>query len=166
MQIRDLVHTIQSSELTSQQVKAAFGEIFLSMDTLENQLEAQEIVEMMRIVKVPTYSQHIPNSAIIVETAGAAGLTKMFSPETNKTYRLLGVSVTNAGNVSNVEFGLQNDASGFVALFAGDINAAGITALTSVRDVTFDSSVYPAFLINTGDVNDLSFAIAYCELVQ
>ena len=166
MQIRDLVHTIQSSDLTSQQIRAAFGEIFLSRDTLENQLEAQEIVEMMRIVKSPTYSQHIPNSAVIQETPGSVGLTKMFTPEDNKTYRLLGACVTNAGNVSNVEFGLQDDSSNFVALFKGDAAATATTALTTVRDVTFDSNVFPAFLINTGDENDLSFIIAYCELVQ
>ena len=52
-QIRDLVHTIKSSDLTASQIKAGFGEIFLSKDTIDNQLEVQEIVEMSRSVKTP-----------------------------------------------------------------------------------------------------------------
>lgn len=165
-QIRDLVHTIKSANLTPAQIEAAFGEIYLSRDTLENQLEAQEIVEMMRIVKAPMYGAHIPDTATIVIKAGTSGLEKMFTATANRTYKILGVSVTNAGNVGTIQFGLSDTSSNFCALYQGTVAATAVTALTDLHGVTFDSQVFPAFLIETGDVNDYQFEMAYCEIIQ
>jgi len=165
-QIRDLVHTIKSTDLTPAQIEAGFGPIYLSQDTIPNQLEVQEIVDQFRSVKLPTYGTHIPDTAQIVVTAGAAGLTKMFTTESNKTYKILAFSVTNAGNVAQVQVGLQDSSSNFACLFQGDVIAAGVTAIRDVHGVTFDSSVFPAFVIESGDVNDFSFELAYCEIVQ
>jgi len=165
-QIRDLVHTVKSSDLTPLQIFNAFGEIFLSADTMDNQLEAQEIVEMMRVVKVPTYGTHIPNTAKYEVTAGTSGLIKLVTVEQNKTYKILAASVDNAGNAVPVRFGLQDANNNFVAIFRNDVNAAGLTAFTDAPGVTFDSSMFPAAVIEAGDVNDFNFEIAYCEIVQ
>jgi hypothetical protein len=166
-QIRDLVHTIKSADLTPAQIQAAFGEIYLSNDTLENQLESQEIVEMMRVVKAPMYGTHIPNTGTVINTAGASGLTKMFDPETNRTYKILAVSVTNAGNVGQVQFGMMNSAGNiFACIFRGDVAATATTAFADVQGVTFDANTIPAFLIESGDVNDYNFEMAYCEIIQ
>lgn len=165
-EIRDLVHTIKSTDLTPAQIEAGFGPIFLSRDTISNQLEVQEIVDQFRSVKLPTYGTHIPDTGVVVVTPGSASLQKMFTTEANKTYKILAFSVTNQGNVAQVQIGLQDSSSNFACLFRGDVIATGTTAITDVHGVTFDSSVFPAFLIETGDVADFSFEMAYCEIVQ
>lgn len=165
-QIRDLVHTIKSKDLTGDQIESAFGEVYLSKDEINTQLEVQEIVDQFRSVKLPTYGSHIPDTAQVVVTAGASGLTKMFTTEANKTYKILAWSCTNAGNVGNVQIGLQDSASNFSALFVGQVTATAVTAFTDLHGVTFDSSVFPAFVIESGDVNDYQFEMAYCEIVQ
>jgi hypothetical protein len=165
-QIRDLVHTIKSSDLTSAQIESAFGEIFLSKDTIENQLESQEIVDQFRIVKVPTYGQPIPNSSVIVVKAGESGLVKLFTATDNKTYKILAFSITNAGNAATCQIGLQDSSSDFATVFSGTAIATGVTAITDMIGITFDNTVFPAFLITSGDVNDFTFEMAYCEIVQ
>jgi hypothetical protein len=169
-QIRDLVHTIKSADLTPNQIENAFGEIFLSRDTIENQLESQEIVSMFQAVKVPTYGHHIPNTATIVVKGGESGLTKLFTAENNKTYKILALSVANAGDAQTFQFGLQNDSGDYAVIEATMANAStdndGITVIDRAEGITFDNSVFPAFLITSGDVNDLAFSMAYCEIVQ
>lgn len=165
-QIRDLVHTIKSKDLTPAQIEQGFGKIYLSKDTMMNQLEVNEIIDMFRSVKLPTYGSHIPDTAQVVVTAGASGLTKMFTTESNKTYKILSWSCTNAGNTGNVQIGLQDSSSNFSALFVGQVTATAVTAFSNLHGVTFDSSVFPAFVIESGDVNDYQFEMAYCEIVQ
>jgi hypothetical protein len=165
-QIRDLVHTIKSADLTPNQIENAFGEIFLSRDTIENQLESQEIVSMFQAVKVPTYGHHIPNTATIAVKGGESGLTKVFTAEDNKTYKILALSVTNAGDAQTFQFGLQDSSSNFAVVFNGTAAATTDTVIDDMIGITFDNSVFPAFLITSGDVNDLAFSMAYCEIVQ
>lgn len=165
-QIRDLVHTIKGMDLTPAQIESAFGEIYLSRNTLDNQLDSQEIVQQFRAVKLPTYGTHIPNTAKYEVTAGSSGLIKLVTVEENKTYKILAASVDNAGNAAPVRFGLQDAQSNFVAIFRNDVNAAGLTAFSDAPGITFDSTMFPAAVIEAGDVNDFNFEIAYCELVQ
>lgn len=165
-QIRDLVHTIKSIDLTPAQIEAGFGEIYLSQDTIENQLESQEIVDMFRIVKVPTYGHHIPNTGLIVVKGGESGLTKLFTADDNKTYKILACSVTNAGDAQTFQIGLQNSSSDFSVVFSGTATATTDTPIDAMKGITFDNSVFPAFIITSGDVNELSFSMAYCEIVQ
>ena len=166
-QIRDLVHTVKSSDLTATQIKNGFGEIFLSRDTLENQLETQEIVEMTRSVKVPYYGKHIPGSALIEEMPGSAGLVKMTTVPANRTYKILACSVDNAGNVANVRVGLTDTSASFLAcVFAGDVAAQDVTPIPELVGVTFDQESIPAFLATSGTPDDLTFTLAYCEIIQ
>jgi len=165
-QIRDLVHTIKSADLTPAQIEAAFGEIYLSKDTIENQLESQEIVDQFRIVKVPTYGHHIPGTAVTVVKGGESGLTKLFTATDNKTYKILALSVDNVGSAQAFQIGLQDSSANFAVCFAGDASASTVTPITDMIGITFDNSVFPAFLITAGDVNNLAFTMAYCEIVQ
>ena len=166
-QIRDLVHTIKSTDLTPAQIQSAFGEIFLSKDTIENQLETQEIVEMTRSVKTPYYGKHIPGSAVLEEQQGSTGVVKMVSVPGNRTYKVLACSVDNGGNVANVRVGLTDtDATFLACVFAGDVAATDVTPIPELVGVTFDQESIPAFIATSGTPDDLTFTLAYCEIIQ
>ena len=167
-QIRDLVHTIKSADLTPAQIESAFGEIYLSKDTITNQMESQEIVQQFQSVKCPTYGAHIPNTGKIVQVQGDSGIVKIFTPEDNKSYVLLAASATNVGSGSvNVRLGLANDSGEFVLISAATPTASGGVGGFDTRNVfTFDSSLYPAIEVNTGTAADVEVVMAYAELVQ
>lgn len=165
-QIRDLVHTIKTSDLTPAQISAAFGEIYLSRDTIENQLESQEIVTQSRLVKSPFYGQHIPNTAQIVDLAGDSGIQPFFTPDSNKTYEFMGADVMNQG-VSNLDvaFGLTDG-----VLFLQLDNQVPVGSQQLPFDPKglryFDSSVYPAILVLSGTGSDAMAQLAYAEVIQ
>lgn len=165
-QIRDLVHTIKSADLTPSQIKSAFGEIFLSKDTITNQMESQEIVTQFQIVKAPTFGSSIPNSSKIVSKTGDSGLLPIFLPESNKTYQLIAVDAVNAGagNIT-VSLGYTNGGD-FVVINTITISAGTIGSFTTRNAYTFDSSVYPAILVTSGTAGDLVVNMAYSELIQ
>ena len=165
-QIRDLVHTIKSSDLTPAQIQSAFGEIFLSKDTITNQLEAQEIVEQFQKVKLPTYGCSIPNTSKIVHKVGDSGILPLFTPEANKTYQLICADVENAGGGSaTIVFG-YTDGGSFIQINTVSL-AGGATGSFNLRNAyTFDSSVFPAVLITNGTAADCTINLAYSELVQ
>ena len=166
-QIRDLVHTIKSTDLTPAQIQSAFGEIFLSKDTIENQLETQEIVAQVRMVKMPTYGVHIPNTATITRTTGSSGTFDLVSPTSNKSYKILAISVeSSAADPNPVQAGLYDGQSDFVAFFQGEAIPSGVTAIPDCQNVTFDSTIYPAAIIESGTVTDYTFRIAFAEIVQ
>lgn len=166
-QIRDLVHTIKSKDLTPAQIEAAFGEIYLSSDTIPNQLESQEIVTQVQIVKAPFYGVPIPNTTSIATKDGDSGVVAIITPESNKTYQLLGADATNGGTSSgiSVSFGMY-DGSNFTRL--NDITvAAGAVGIFNTRNAfTFDSSCYPAILVTSGTASDLVVSMIYAEIVQ
>lgn len=166
-QIRDLVHTIKSTDLTPAQIKAAFGEIYLSKDTINNQLESQEIVTQFQIVKAPTFGASIPNTTAISRIDADSGLMPLLpSIESNKTYVLLGVDAINNGSGAiSVSFGYSNGGD-FVTL--NQITLAGTeTGTFNTRNAyTFDSSGYPTILVTSGAAADLSVQMVYAELVQ
>ena len=165
-QIRDLVHTIKSKDLTPGQIESGFGEIFLSKDTITNQMESQEIVAQMQVVKVPTFGSSIPNTTRIVTKVGDSGIVPLFVPEANKTYQLIGSDVANTGSGSmNVVLGLYNGTN-FMQLNQITV-ASSATGIFNTRNAyTFDSGVYPAVLITIGTASDALFQLTYSELVQ
>ena len=166
-QIRDLVHTIKSKDLTPAQIEAAFGEIFLSSDTIPNQLESQEIVTQVQTVKSPFFGAAIPNTGVIYQRAGDTGIIPFFTPASNKTYALLAGDLTNgsSGTMKGV-LGLY-DGTNFVYLSQIEPAGGGETKAFALENAfTFDSSVYPAFLILSGTASDAVGQIAVCELVQ
>lgn len=165
-QIRDLVHTIKSKDLTPAQIEQAFGEIFLSKDTIENQIESQEIVSQFQIVKAPTFGCSIPNTSKIAAKAGEGGLVAIITPEANKTYQLIAVDAVNAGagNIT-VALGYSNGGD-FVRINTITIASGAFGSFTTRNAYTFDSSVFPAFLVTSGTAGDLVVNMAYSELVQ
>ena len=166
-QIRDLVHTVKSTDLTPTQIGSAFGEIFLSKDTLENQLETQEIVDQFRSVKLPTYGQHIPCKTIVTDVPGAAGLVKLMSAETNTVYKILALSADNAGNVTGLRVGLTDSgATTLSCVFVGDVAATTVTPIPDMIGITFDIDSVPAILVTSGSPDDITINFAYCEVVQ
>ncbi len=166
MQIRDLVHLVKSEDLTPAQIKQAFGEIYLSKDTIQNQLESQEIVEQARTVKAPFYGQHIPNTAQIVELIGDSGIQAFFTPEANKTYEFIAADALNSGG-SNVDvaFGLT-DGVLFVQLDNQVVLGAGQNPFAAQALRYFDSNVYPAMLVLSGTGSDVIGQLAYAEVIQ
>jgi len=165
-QIRDLVHTIKSKDLTPSQIDQAFGEIYLSKDTIDNQLETQEIVEQFQKVKLPTYGQAIPNTTKIVQAQGDSGLISFFTPAANKTYGLLGADAINTGAGSvTVSFGYTNGGD-FVTLNQITLAATETGTFTTRNAYTFDSSCFPAILVTSGTAGDLTVQMVYTELVQ
>lgn len=166
-QIRDLVHTVKSTDLTGEQIDSAFGPIFLSRDTLDNQMETQEIVEMTRSVKAPFYAHHIPGSARIVSQAGSGGLVKVFSAETNTVYKITAFSIDNAANVADVRVGLT-DAGGTVlsCIFNGQVAATDVTPIPDMIGITFDIDSVPAFLVTSGSADDIIIDMAYVKTIQ
>ena len=58
--VRKQLHTLQVENLTGAQIKSAAGEMFLSLDALVSQHDAQDIVKTYKAVKTPTYGQPIP----------------------------------------------------------------------------------------------------------
>lgn len=167
-QIRDLVHTIKSTDLTPTQIANGFGEIFLSKDTISNQLEVQEIVEMMRSVKVPMFGQSIPNTTRIQTRAGDSGVIPIIQfPEDNKTYAMLAADAVNAGSGAvNVSLGYFDGANFVKISEATPSSSGGIGGFNLRNAFTFDSTVYPAFLVTSGTASDVVINLVYCEVVQ
>ena len=166
-QIRDLVHTVKSVDLEASQIKSGFGEIFLSRDTLENQLESQEIVEMTRVVKTPYYGQSIPGTTQVIETTGSAGLVKMFTASNNVGYQITAFSINNGGNAATVRVGVT-DSGGtiLVSVFSGDVAAGSVVAVPEMVGLRFDINSIPAFLVTAGTPDNITFEMAYSETVQ
>lgn len=165
-QIRDLVHTVKSTDLTGSQISQAFGEIYLSNDSISNQLESQEIVAQFQVVKVPTLGCSIPNSSKIVSAVGEGGIVPLFTPAANKTYQLIAADCVNggAGNIT-VSFGYTNGGD-FVTINSITVGSGSVGSFTTRNAYTFDSSVYPAVLITAGTAADLIVNMVYSELVQ
>lgn len=166
-QIRDLVHTVKSKDLTPAQIEAGFGEIYLSRDTIQNQLEAQEIVSQVQTVKAPYYGVAIPNTSQIISLTGDSGIVPFFVPASNKTYSLIAADLINGsgGGMTGV-LGLY-DGTNFCKISEATPSSGGGVGAFNLRNAfTFDSSVYPALLITNGTASSAVAQIAICELVQ
>ena len=166
-QIRDLFHLISSEDLTANQIKLGFGPIKLSQDSINNQLVTQEIVSQVQSVKSPFFGSPLPGSFVIVSTVGDVGIVPVFTPVTNKTYCIEAASCTNIGpsGTIDIEFG-YTDGALFVLVSKAQISA-GITSAFDTRGYkTFESNVFPAFIITSGTAGDAEVNMAYAEVVQ
>jgi hypothetical protein len=165
-QIRDLVHTVKSTDLTGSQISQAFGDIYLSNDSISNQLESQEIVAQFQTVKAPTFGCSIPNSTRITTTQGDSGPIAILVPTVNKTYAILAVDLINNGaSPMTVSLGYY-DGTTFVTLNVITVGATATGSFTTRNAYTFDSSVYPAFIVTSGTAADATVSMAYSELIQ
>tara|TARA_B100000519_G_C14237898_1_gene435698 strand:+ start:1035 stop:1580 length:546 start_codon:yes stop_codon:yes gene_type:complete len=158
--------TTKLDNLTAETIQLSGGKIFADTRENPNLNDITMLVDSWRSIHAPTYGVHIPMSGTIVIKGGEAGLTKMFTATDNKTYKITGFSVTNAGAQCTVQIGLQDASSNFVTIFAGNATATATIACADLIGVTFDNSTFPAFLVTSGDPNDLAFEMSYCEIVQ
>lgn len=167
-QIRDLVHTIKSKDLTPAQIESAFGEIFLSKDTISNQLESQEIVSQFQTVKVPTFGAAIPNTTVIQTRTADSGIIPIVQNiPANKTYAMLAADAVNAGSGSVVVNLGYFDNAEFVKISEATPAASGGIGGFNLRNAfTFDSDCFPALLVTSGTASDVVVHLAYCEIVQ
>lgn len=165
-QIRDLVHTVKSSDLTPAQIESAFGEIYLSKDTIPNQMESQEIVQQFQSVKAPTFGCSIPNTTQIVNKPGENGVVAIYTPTANKTYQLIAADAENAGTGSVTVIIGYTDGGTFVRINEITVGA-GDTGIYNLRNAyTFDSNVYPALLVTSGTAADITVNMVFSELIQ
>lgn len=167
-QIRDLFHTVKTSDLTGSQIQSGFGEIYLSKDTIENQLVSQEIVAQVQSTKAPFYGLPIPGSFQIESTAGEPGYFQITANlSANKTYRIEAISVTNAG-LSPVEVSLEiGDGANFAFIGAtGSLASGGTFAFTTNNTQHIDSSVNLYGIVTQGTEADAVFNVVFCEIVQ
>jgi len=167
-QIRDLFHTVKTEDITAQQIKNGFGNIFLSQDTIENQLESQEIVAQARSTKAPFYGTALPGSFQMVTTGGEAGYFNICgTTEVNKTYKLIAASVLNAGAGNMVaELFIGDGSSGFAFISETGTIPAGGAGKFSRLEMEFDNSVKFYVQITTGAAGDAVVQSATCELIQ
>lgn len=166
-QIRDLFHLVKSEDLTGSQIKQGFGDIFLSQDTLENQMISQEIVAQAASVKTPFYGSPIPGSFKFDVAPGDAGLIPFLTPEANKTYALLAADVLNNGSGSmTVSFGYTDGFGNFLKVSEATPSAGGQGGFSVRNAFYFDSNVFPCFLVTSGTPEDAVGQIVYAEVVQ
>ena len=53
-----------------------------------------------------------------------------------------------------------------LGVFAGDVAATDVTPIPELVGVTFDQESIPAFIATSGTPDDLTFTLAYCEIIQ
>jgi hypothetical protein len=165
-EVRNQLHLIKTEDLTGTQIKSAAGELFLSENEVSNQIDTNSIVEVTRSVKVPFYGAAIPNTSKIASKTGDSGLMSIIDPVVNKTYQILAIDAVNAGagNIT-VALGYSNGGD-FVRINTITVAATSFGSFTTRNAYTFDSSVYPAFLVTSGAAGDLVVNMAYCEVIQ
>ena len=167
--VRKQLHTLQVENLTGAQIKSAAGEMFLSLDALVSQHDAQDIVKTYKAVKTPTYGQPIPGTFRIIEKVGEGGAVSLLGPtvlSSNKAFTITALSGTAIGGAVTVNFGYF-DGSTFCKFAAltisdGDTNTVDL----STTSMQFDSNVYPAILVTSGTASNLTVTMAYAETVQ
>lgn len=165
-EVRNQLHLIKSEDLTAEQIKSAGGEVYLSENEIGNQKDTISIVDTVRSVKTPFYGSSIPNTTKIASKAGDSGLMSIMDPIANKTYQLIAVDCVNAGAGSiTVAFGYGNGGD-FVRINTITVAAASFGSFNCRNAYTFDSDVYPTFLVTAGTAGDLVVNMVYSELIQ
>ena len=166
-QIRDLFHTVKTTDLTGLQIANGFGEIYLSKDTIENQLVSQEIVAQVQSTKAPFYGSPIPGSFEIVSTTGEPGRFLITNAQTNKTYQVLAVSVDNIG-LGSLDVTLwYSDGSNFVKLSEQTAIAANESKRFVLENGYFiDSNVQLYAEVTTGTEVDALLNVVEAQVIQ
>jgi len=167
-QIRDLFHTVKTSDLTGDQIQNGFGAIFLSKDTIENQLVSQEIVAQVQSTKAPFYGLPIPGSFQIETIAGEPGYFPItLNISANKTYRIEAISVTNTGGsplTATVELG---DGANFAFVdTSGSLGAGSVYSFKAHFSQHFDNDINLYGFVSSGTEADAVYNVVYCEIVQ
>lgn len=168
-EVRNQLHLIKGEDLTGSQIKSACGEVYLSSNESNNQLDTNAIVEFTRSIKVPYYGIPIPNSATIVQADGSGGgIIPLFTPASNVTYQWMCADVTNAGAGSiSVDFGVTDGAGAFIKMANISPSAGGGQNAIEPRNLFyFDSNVYPAFRVVSGTASDALVTMAYSTVIQ
>jgi len=150
------------------------GRVFPDLGATADFLDLIKIVDAYRATHNPNYGTHIPGSGAMSFQEGAAGINTfkdlaaptddLFLPK--KTYKLLGMSVTNLGSGSlSVDCGITNG-SDFIKL-SNVSPGGGAENNVDMREFnTFESKVQPAFIVTSGTPADAYVQIAYAELTQ
>ena len=133
---------------------------------MANQEDAVRIRDAWQSVHLPTAGCSIPNTTRIVTKAGDGGPQTILVPTVNKTYAILAVDLVNNGaNPMTVSLGYY-DGTTFVTLNVITVAGTATGSFTTRNAYTFDSSVYPAFIVTSGTAGDAAVSMAYSELVQ
>jgi len=165
-QVRNQLHLLQTENLTPAQILSAAGGVFLSNNELLTQQDTQDIVKTFQAVKAPTFGSSIPNTTRIVTKAGDGGPQTILVPTVNKTYAMLAVDLVNNGaSPMTVSLGYY-DGTTFVTLNVITTAGTATGSFTTRNAYTFDSSVFPAFIVTSGTAGDAAVSMAYSELVQ
>jgi len=166
-QIRDLFHTVKTGDLTGSQIQSGFGEIYLSKDTIENQLVSQEIVAQVQSAKAPFYGTPIPGSFEIVSTTGEPGRFLITNAQSNKTYQILAVSVDNIG-LGALDVSLwYSDGSTFVKLAEETSIASNASKrFNLVNGYFIDSNVQLYAEVTTGTEVDALLNVVEAQVIQ
>ena len=165
-EIREPLITTTITDLTAQTLASSVGRVFLSKPMMANQEDAVKIRDAWQSVHLPTAGCSIPNTTRIVTKAGDGGPQTILVPTVNKTYAILAVDLVNNGaNPMTVSLGYY-DGTTFVTLNVITVAGTATGSFTTRNAYTFDSSVYPAFIVTSGTAGDAAVSMAYSELVQ
>jgi len=166
-QIRDLFHTVKTTDLTGLQIENGFGEIYLSKDTIENQLVSQEIVAQVQSTKAPFYGSPIPGSFEIVSTTGEPGRFVITNAQSNKTYQILAVSVDNIG-LGSLDVSIwYGDGTSFVKLSEQTAIASNESKRFALENGYFiDSNVQLYAEVSAGTEVDAVLNVVEAQVIQ
>ena len=165
-EIREPLITTTITDLTAQTLASSVGRVYLSKPMMANQEDAVRIRDAWQSVHLPTAGCSIPNTTRIVTKAGDGGPQTILVPTVNKTYAILAVDLVNNGaNPMTVSLGYY-DGTTFVTLNVITVAGTATGSFTTRNAYTFDSSVYPAFIVTSGTAGDAAVSMAYSELVQ
>lgn len=91
--IRDQLQTLTGAEVLASQLSTAGGQVFVSRNAAATQADLADVVAFWRNVHAPTYGMPIPGSG--KTSTGAASTPNIYTPETNETAYITGLSLIN-----------------------------------------------------------------------
>lgn len=170
--IRNELHTLTVGNIKPTQIETAGDKLYFSLDSMDSQLDIQEIVDTYRAVHCPTYGQVIPYSITIANknATNTDEQTITTALLDGKMYELIAVDFQNEGAGTAVcDFGLSDGGTYVRVGKTGTIPATGrgelsTSGLGSV--VYFNSFAYPVFYVTSGTPGDITCNMVYAQVVQ
>ncbi len=161
--VRDNLKTLSASEVLASQITAASKVIRLSLESIPDQLSANNIVEFYRSVHAPIYGATIPDTG-----ATATGIQngQGLEPGTNECFQILAIQVTNEGGAAPLEVSIT---LGDVKFYAGAIppnTTIGVGDLPSMFPFILSNGNALKFTVTGGAPDDLAASVAYNKTVQ
>lgn len=162
--IRDQLQTLTGASLKADQISAAGGKAFVSMNATRTQKDLTEVVAFWQGIHVPTYGMPIPGSG--KTTTGSDSLPTVLSLNTNETAYVCGLSLINNNSTDTASVTIS---VGNASVWTGDI-AAGASAI-----VVGAGQLQPFFLVQGLNIDiaatgttpgDVAFTCAYGLSVQ